>query len=183
MPIFDVYLVPCVTVKVPAIIAGSLSEAIEQAEAIADLQHLFEQTDGAGVEFVAWNEEFSHFLIDELTLAGDDDRGEGQFLNTQYEPVQYGHTTGVLLHLLDAGEIIHEFGPYRHIAINHDRLICMLWQESDGIDQFTLVAGGFVHQHQVYAHWAVAAIEIPDHVGLPRRLFTRWQVMQPERDV
>ncbi len=108
-----------------------------------------------------------------------DEPVDSQFLNTQYEPVTYDHTTGVMLQLLDTRPILHEFGPYRRITMKDGYLHCTPWEQpasgaepstGDAAQPFELTAGGIIYQNRLYIHWAVVAIDIPDYVGLPLRL-------------
>lgn len=107
--------------------------------------------------------------MDELPQDGDDPL-DSQFLNTEYEPVIYDHTTGMLLQLLDASQVRHEFGVYRRITMEAGCLRCTSWRQSDAAPSFLLTDGGIVYHNRVYAHWEVVSIEIADHVGLPLRL-------------
>ena len=183
MPRYDVLLIPCVAVKVPQIDAPTMADAVKKAEEIAELQRLFAPVNRAlpsGVSWVEWTEEYSHTLVDELSPDEKiDEQVDSQFLNTQYEPVTYDHTTGMKLQLLDAGTILHEFGPYRRITMEDGYLRCTPWEQpasgtepstGDASQPFELTAGGIIYQNRLYIHWAVVAIDIPDYVGLPLRL-------------
>ena len=126
-----------------------------------------------------WTEEYSHALVDELSPdGGDNEPVDSQFLNMQYEPVCYDHTTGVMLRLLDAGTVHHAFGPYRRVTVEDGYLHCTSWKQpasgaepsTETVQLFELTAGGIHYQNQWYIHWTVTAIDIPDYVGMPLRL-------------
>jgi len=183
MPRYDVFLIPCVAVKVPQIDAPTMADAVKKAEENAGLHQLFAPVNHAlppGISWVEWTEEYSHALVDEFSPDGNDNEPvDSQFLNTQYEPVSYDHTTGMMLQLLDAGTVHHEFGPYRRVTMEDGYLRCTPWKQlASGAEpsteetslSFELTAGGIHYQNRLYIHWAVVAIDIPDYVGMPLRL-------------
>jgi hypothetical protein len=173
--VFDVYLSPCVTVKVPGITAESLPQAMTQAEAVARLDQLFvplNQHLPAGVTWVEWSEEMSHALVDEMPPdPAEDEPVNSHFLNTAQEPVCYAHTTGCWLRLTDDHGIVRQFGPFRQVDCRDGYLRCTPWRASDLPQVFHLTEGGLAFQGQVYAQWSVVSIGIPDHVGLPIKFF------------
>ena len=62
MPIYDVHLFPLVRVKVRGVEADSQIAAIGKAEAVVNLNQLFDRTGDVDTEYA---EEISHYLVDE----------------------------------------------------------------------------------------------------------------------